>query len=88
MSKTLLMPLTVKVPTEHLSVLKKAGKTSAWVRDAIEEKLAREAAPRTRSRTALGRKLLAARAEHARTGRPFLSLEQVRAEAARRRGER
>jgi hypothetical protein len=88
MSKTLLLPLTVKIPAEDLSQIKKAGKASAWVRGAIEEKLAKETSVPARPRSALGRKLLAARAEFAVGGRRFLTLEEVREEVARRRGER
>ncbi len=80
--------MTVKLPAEdHWAVCAKSNR-SAWVRNAIREKLEREAAPNTRPRTALGRKLLAARAEYARLGGRGLSLDEVRQEVARRRGER
>ena len=61
---------------------------SAWVRNAIDEKLEREAARPGKPRTALGRKLLAARAEYQAAGGRPLSLDEVRLEVARRRGER
>jgi hypothetical protein len=80
--------LTVKLlPEDHSAVCAKSNR-SAWVRNAISEKLEREAARPVRPRSALGRKLLAARAEYVRSGGRALSLEKVRQEVARRRGER
>jgi len=61
---------------------------SAWVRNAIDEKLQREAVRPVKPRTALGRKLLAARAEYQTAGGRPLSLDEVRQEVARRRGGR
>ena len=88
MSKITLQSLTVKLPArDHSAVCTKSNR-SAWVRNAISEKLEREAAQPVRPRSALGRKLLAARAEYARSGGRALSLEDVRQEVARRRGER
>ena len=88
MSNTGLVSLTVKLsPEDHAAVNGKANR-SAWVRNAISEKLEREAARPARPRGSLGRKLLAARAEYARSGGRALSLEEVRQELARRRGER
>lgn len=48
----------------------------------------REARRAAKRRAALGRKLLAARAEYRAAGGQLLSLEEVRQEVARRRGER
>ena len=88
MSNTGLLPLTVKLsPADHSAVCAKSNR-SAWVRNAISEKLERESARSARPRGALGRKLLAARAEYARTSQPALSLEEMRLEVARQRGER
>ncbi len=88
MSKTGLLSLTIKLPAaDHAAVCGKPNR-SAWVRNAITEKLEREASRPRRPRTALGRKLLAARAEYARSGGRALSLEEVRQEVERRRGER
>ncbi len=88
MSKTGLLSLTIKLPTEDHSAVCAKPNRSAWVRNAISEKLAREASGTVRPRTALGRKLLKARAEYVRSGGRGLSLEEVRQEVARRRGER
>jgi hypothetical protein len=88
MSNTGLLSLTVKLPPEDHSAVGSKSNRSAWVRNAISEKLEREAARPARPRGALGRKLLAARAEYARSGGRALSLEEVRQEVARRRGER
>jgi len=78
----------VKLPAgDHSAVCAKSNR-SAWVRNAISEKLEREAARPARPRSALGRKLLAARAEYAGSGGRALSLEEVRQEVSRRRGER
>jgi hypothetical protein len=54
----------------------------------IDEKLQREAVRPVKPRTTLGRKLLAARAEYKAAGGRALSLDEVRQEVARRRGER
>ena len=82
------MSLTVKLaPEDHSAVCAKSNR-SAWVRNAISEKLEREAARPVRPRTALGRKLMAARTEYTRSGGRALSLEEVQQEVARRRGER
>ena len=88
MSNTGLLSLTVKLPPEDHSAVCAKPNRSAWVRNAISEKLAREAGGPARPRTALGRKLLAARTQYARSGGRALSLEEVRQEVARRRGER
>ena len=88
MSNTGLLSLTVKLaPEDHSAVCAKSNR-SAWVRNAISEKLEREVAQPARPRSTLGRKLLAAWAEYARSGGRVLSLEEVRQEVARRRGER
>ena len=90
MSNTGLLSLTVKLsPEDHSAVCAKSNR-SAWVRNAISEKLERDAARPARParpRSTLGRKLLAARAEYARSGGRALSLDEVRQEVARRRGE-
>jgi hypothetical protein len=88
MSKTGLLSLTVKLPPGDHAVVCAKPNRSAWVRNAVSEKLEREATATARPRTALGRKLLAARAEYARAGGRALSLEEVCQEVARRRGER
>jgi hypothetical protein len=88
MSKIALQSLTVKLSSEDHSAVCAKSNRSAWVRNAISEKLEREAAQPARPRSALGRKLLAARAEYARSGGRALSLEEVRLEVSRRRGER
>jgi hypothetical protein len=51
------------------------------------EKLQREAARPVKPHTALGRKLVAARAEYQTTGWRPVSLDEVRQEVARRRDE-
>ncbi|MEI6392348.1 MAG: hypothetical protein WCT12_14735 [Verrucomicrobiota bacterium] len=74
MSNTGLLSLTVKLaPEDHSAVCAKSNR-SAWVRNAISEKLEREVAQPARPRSTLGRKLLAARAEYARSGGRVLSL--------------
>ena len=88
MSKTGLMSLTIRLPAEEHSALCAKKNRSAWVRNAINEKLQREATQSAKPRTALGRKLLAARAEYQRAGGRLLSLEEVCQEVAARRGER
>lgn len=88
MRKTGLLSLTIRLPAhEHAALCGKPNR-SAWVRNAINEKLQREAARTVRPRTALGRKLLAARAAYQAAGGRLLSLDEVRDEVARRRGER
>jgi hypothetical protein len=88
MSKTGLLSLTIRLPSEeHAAVCAKPNR-SAWVRNAIGEKLQRETARPVKPRTTLGRKLLAARAEYQAAGGRHLSLDEVRQEVARRRGER
>jgi hypothetical protein len=88
MSNRGLLSLTVKLPVKDHSAVCAKSNRSAWVRNAISEKLAREAVRPARPRSPLGRKLLAARAEYARSGGRALSLEEVQQEVARRRGER
>ena len=88
MSKTGLLSLTIRLPAEEHSVLCAKPNRSAWVRNAIDEKLQREATRPGKPRTSLGRKLLAARAEYQAAGGRPLSLDEVRLEVARRRGER
>ena len=88
MSKTGLLSLTIRLAAEEHSVLCAKPNRSAWVRNAIDEKLQREATHSGKPRTALGRNLLAARAEYQAAGGRPLSLDEVRLEVARRRGER
>ena len=88
MSKTELLSLTIRLPAEEHSALCAKPNRSAWVRNAIDEKLQRETARPVKPRTALGRKLVAARAEYQAVGGRPLSLDEVRQEVARRRGER
>jgi len=88
MRKTGLVSLTIRLPAEEHSALCAKPNRSAWVRNAINEKLQREARPPVKPRTALGRKLLAARAEYRAAGGRALSLDEVSQEVARRRGER
>jgi hypothetical protein len=87
MSKTGLLSLTIRQAAEEHSVLCAKPNRSAWVRNAIDAKLQREATRPGKPRTPLGRKLLAARAEYQATGGRPLSLDEVRLEVARRRGE-
>jgi hypothetical protein len=88
MGKTGLLSLTIRLPAEAHSVLCAKKNRSAWVRNAINEKLQREGARLVKPRTRLGRKLLAARAEYQAMGGRLLSLDEVRTEVAHRRGER
>ena len=88
MSKTGLMSLTIRLPAEEHSALCAKSNRSAWVRNAINEKLQREAARPAKPQTALGRKLLAARSEYQKAGGRLLSLDEVCQEVAARRGER
>ena len=88
MSKTGLMSLTIRLPAEEHSALCAKKNRSAWVRNAINEKLQREAACPAKPQTALGRKLLAARSEYQKAGGRLLSLDEVCQEVAARRGER
>jgi hypothetical protein len=88
MSKTGLVSLTIRLPAEEHSALCAKKNRSAWVRNAISEKLQREAARPAKPQTALGRKLLAARAEYQSAGGRLLSLDEVCREVAARRGER
>ena len=73
MSRMGLMSLTIRLPADQHSALCAKPNRSAWVRNAINEKLQREAARPTKPRTALGRKLLAARAEYRKIGGRLLS---------------
>lgn len=82
------MSLTIRLPVEQHSVLCSKPNRSAWVRDAIDEKLQREVGSPVKPRTPLGHRLLAARAEYKAAGGRPLSLDEVRQEVARRRGER
>ncbi len=82
------MSLTIRLPAEEHSAVARKANRSAWVRNAIHEKLQRETPGLVKPRTPLGRKLLAARAEYQRAGGRFLSLDEVSQEVARRRGER
>ncbi len=88
MRKTELLSLTIRLPAEQHSALCAKPNRSAWVRNAINEKLQRETANPVKPRTPLGRKLLAARAEYRAAGGRPLSLDEVRQEVTRRRGER
>jgi hypothetical protein len=88
MGKTGLVSLTIRLPAEEHSALCAKKNRSAWVRNAINEKLQREATRPAKPRTALGRKLLAARSEYQRAGGRLLSLDEVCQEVAARRGER
>jgi len=88
MRKTDLLSLTIRLPADEHAALCAKGNRSAWVRNAITEKLQREAAQPVKPQTALGRKLLAARTEHQAGGGRLLSLDEVAQEVARRRGER
>jgi len=84
--------LAAKVPRAILKEVDRlAGDNrSAWVREAIEEKLHRETPCATdfKPKTAFGRRLLALRQRHLSKGGPTLTLEEIRQEVARRRGER
>ena len=82
MSKTGLLSLTIRLPSEEHAVPCAKPNRSACVRDAIDEKLEREATRPGKPRTALGRTLLAARAEYQAAGRQPLSLDEVRLEVA------
>jgi hypothetical protein len=88
MSKTELVSLTIRLPAKEHSALCAKSNRSAWVRNAIDEKLHREQAQPVKPRTALGQRLLAARLEYQASGGRALSLEEVRQEVSRRRGER
>jgi hypothetical protein len=61
--KTGLLSLTIRLAAEEHSALCAKPNRSAWVRNAIDEKQQREATRPAKPPTALGRKLLAARAE-------------------------
>ena len=87
MRKTGQMSLSIRLPAAEHSALCAKKNRSAWVRNAINEKLQREAAHPATPQTALGRKLLAARAEYQRAGGRLLSLDEVCQEVAARRGE-
>ncbi len=81
--------LTFKVPARIYATVAKKNNRSAWLRNAVTEKLARE--PKEEQlmpKTPLAVKLLAARKAYAQSGRPFLSLDEVMDEVAKRRGER
>jgi hypothetical protein len=87
MSKTGLVSVTARVPVEDIAGIPRGG-LSAYIRDAITEKRARSSRTDRQPRSSLGRLLLAARAEYAAGGGKPLSWTEVRAEVARRRGER
>jgi hypothetical protein len=87
MSKTELVSVTARVPVEDVAAIPR-GSLSAFIRDAIAEKRARTPRATQRPRSRLGRLLLAARAEYLAGGGKPLSWAEVRAEVARRRGER
>jgi hypothetical protein len=72
--------LTIRLPAEEHAMLCSKPNRSAWVRNAIGEKLQREAGKPVKPHTPLGRKLLAARAEYQSAGGRPLSLEEVRHE--------
>ena len=89
MRNTAYLPITVKLsPSDHAAVSGKSNR-SAWVRNAIREKLEREGtAGRWKPKSRLGAKLLAARREYTKAGGRLLSLDEISQEVARRRGER
>ena len=87
MSDTAMLTITFKVPGETVSGLSR-GHRSAYIRDAIEEKKAREkqAVPALANDPLL--KLMeAARQEYQAGGGRLLSFSEVAEEMARRRGE-
>lgn len=88
MGKTQLISLTIRLLAQEYSALCTKKNRSAWVRNAITEKLQREATRSAKPQTALGRKLLAARVEYQKSGRRLLSLDEVCQEVDARRGER
>lgn len=87
MSKTELVSVTARVPVEDVAGIPR-GSLSAFIRDAIAEKRSRTPRTRRQPHSRLGKLLLAARAEHLAGGGKPLSWVEVRAEVARRRGER
>lgn len=87
MSKTDLISVTARVPVEDVAGIPR-GSLSAFIRDAIAEKRARTPRTSQQPRSRLGKLLLEARAEYLAGGGKPLSWVEVRAEVARRRGER
>jgi hypothetical protein len=62
------------------------GHRSQFVRQAVAEKLAREASPLWRPKTANGRKLLKLRKEFLRQGGELLDADDIAGELRQRRG--
>ncbi|MBE7504363.1 MAG: hypothetical protein HS113_29545 [Verrucomicrobiales bacterium] len=87
MSKTELVSVTARVPAEDIAGIPRGG-LSAFIRAAIAEKRARKHPTPRKPRSRLGKLLLEAREEYLASGGTPLSWAEVRAEVARRRGDR
>jgi hypothetical protein len=76
--------ISVKLPATD--VRKIPGNRSEFIRQAVEEKLARESQPRWRPKTATGRKLLNLRQKYIDEGGELLDEEGIARELRSRRG--
>jgi len=79
-----LQMVSVKLP--GATVRRIRGNRSEFVRQAINEKLDREAKPAWQPKTAVGRKLLKLRARYVAQGGELLDAEGIAEELRRRRG--
>ena len=80
-----LQAVTVKIPVSDLMRIAESNR-SEFIREAVSEKLARQAAPVWKPRTETGRKLLALREQFIKTGGELLDTEGITEELRARRG--
>jgi hypothetical protein len=78
-------PVTVKLPVADLRRIPSRNR-SAFIREAVREKLAHAEKDGWKPRTELGRKLWALRQRHVDSGAPLLDAEGIAAEIRERRG--
>jgi hypothetical protein len=85
MTETLI--ISTRIPGELAVRMDAVGQSrSKFIRDAIEEKLERQALGGVKAKTALGRKALELRRKYHAAGGRLLSLEEINAEVGARRG--
>ena len=78
-------PVTVKLPMSDLRRIPSRNR-SAFIREAVREKLAHSEKAEWKPKTGLGRKLLALRKRHIDSGANLLDAEGIAAEIRERRG--
>jgi Arc/MetJ-type ribon-helix-helix transcriptional regulator len=76
--------LSVKLPLSHVRRI--PGNRSEFVRQAVAEKLAREASPAWKPKTTTGRKLLKLRTQFLAQGGELLDADGIAEELRQRRG--